>query len=178
MEVEYDLTRDDLFAFQWRAAYDSPRGRRTRRKLYAGWLVAVLLFVFVPAIGPHGIEIARVSWLFLIIAFATIILFQIVMERWLMRRAIRGLVRDEKPEKGQLGRHTVVLSETELVERTAVGEQRTSWAGVDRVEENPDYIFIYTTAAAAHLIPKRAFRDRQTAERFYQFSKARKEAAR
>ena len=47
-------------------------------------------------------------------------------------------------------------------------------AGVDRVEQNPDYIFIYTAPVAAHVIPKRAFRDAQEAERFYQFSRARK----
>jgi hypothetical protein len=64
-----------------------------------------------------------------------------------------------------------------VVESTAVGESHTSWAGVDRIEQNPEYIFIYTSPAAAYVIPKRAFRDMQEAEGFYQFSRTRKEAA-
>jgi hypothetical protein len=48
---------------------------------------------------------------------------------------------------------------------------------VDRVEQSPDYIFIYTSPAMAHLIPKRAFRDPHEAERFYQYGQSRKAAA-
>ena len=177
MEVEYELTLDDLFAFQWRAAFDSPLGRRTARKVYVGWFVALLLFAIVPAIGADGFAISRVSFTFLVIAFPTVILGQHFLQRWLMRRVILRLLRDEKPERGHLGRHKIVLGESGLVESTAVGESRTSWAGVDRVEQNPDYIFIYTSPAAAHLIPKRAFSDLEAAERFYQLSRTSQEAA-
>jgi hypothetical protein len=97
--------------------------------------------------------------------------------RRLMRRAILQLLKEEKPGRGQLGRHKVVLTESDVVESTAVGESRTSWAGVHRIEQNPRYIFIYTSPAGAHVIPKRAFRDTQEAERFYQLSKTSKEAA-
>ena len=44
MEIEYELTPDDLYAFQWRAVFVSPRGRRTRRMLYLLWVLAVVLF--------------------------------------------------------------------------------------------------------------------------------------
>jgi hypothetical protein len=79
LEVEYELTREDLCAFQWRGVFESARGRRARRTVY----------------------------------------------------------------------------------------------GVDSIEQSPDYIFIYTTPSAAHIIPKRAFRDPQAADAFYQFSGAR-----
>jgi hypothetical protein len=38
LEVEYELTRDDLYAFQWRAVFVSPRGRRLRRTSYLFWV--------------------------------------------------------------------------------------------------------------------------------------------
>ena len=60
---------------------------------------------------------------------------------------------------------------------TPFGESRTSWAGVDRVEQDQHNIYIYTSLAAAHVIPKRAFRDPQETDAFYQFSRAGKEAA-
>jgi hypothetical protein len=177
MELEYELTRDDLYAFQWRAAFESPRGRRIRRWVYLGWLLAIVLFAIVPAIGPDGFSISRVSFTFILVAYPIACLGQWFYETRMMRRAILQLVNDEKPDRGQLGKHRMALTENEVLESTAVGESRTSWAGVDRVEQNTDYIFVYTSPAAAHMIPKRAFRDPQEAEAFYQLAQARKAAA-
>jgi YcxB-like protein len=177
MEIEYELTLDDLYAFQWRAVFVSPRGRRARRTVYLLWVLAVLLFAIVPAIGADGFVISRISFTFIVIAIPIVFLFQWCQERWLVRRAIRQLLEDEKPGRGQLGKHRIIVSENGVSESTVVGESRTSWAGVDRVEQNQDYIFIYTAPAAAHLIPKRAFRNLQEAEAFYQFGRTRKEAA-
>jgi hypothetical protein len=177
MEVEYELTLDDLYAFQWRAAFTSPRGRRARRRVYLLWLLALVLFSIVPAIGPGGFVISRANFTFLVVALPTVFLAQWYLETRLMRRAILGLLREEKPGRGLLGKHRLVVSESGLIESTAVGESRTSWAGVDRIEQNPEYFFIYASAAAAHIIPKRAFRDMQEAEGFYQLTRASKEAA-
>jgi hypothetical protein len=146
--------------------------------VYLGWFLALLLLAVMPAIGADGLVISRVDFTFLLIAFPIVALGQWFLERRMIRRAIRHLLKQEKPGRGQLGRHRVILTQEGLVESTAVGESRTSWAGVDRVEQNPDYIFIYTAPAAAHMIPKRAFGDVQQAERFYQLSKTSKEAAR
>jgi YcxB-like protein len=177
MEAEYELTPDDLYAFQWRAVFVSPRGRRTRRTTYLLWALAVVLFAILPAIGADGFVISRVSFTFILVAIPIVFLFQWCLERWLIRRAILQMLKDEKPGKGLLGRHRIVLSQDGLIESTAFGESRTSWAGVDRIEQDPHNIYIYTSLAAAHVIPKRAFRDPQEADAFYQFSRARKEAA-
>lgn len=177
VEVEYELTRDDLYAFQWRGVFVSPRGRRVRRTVYLLWVLAVLLFAIVPAIGADGFVISRVSFTFIVVAILIAFLFQWCLDRWLIRRTILRLLEDEKPGKGQLGRHRMVVSEQGLVESTAVGESRTSWGGVDRIEQDPHYIFIYTSPGAAHVIPKRAFRGADEADAFYRFSRAGKEAA-
>jgi YcxB-like protein len=175
--LEYELTRDDLYAFQWRAAFQSPRGRRIRRWSYVGWLLAIVLFAIVPAIGPGGLDLSQVSFTFILIAFPIVALCQWFFETRLMRRLINRLLDEEKPERGQLGGHRVTLTEDGILERTAVNEQRTSWAGVDRVEQNADYIFIYTSPAAAHMIPRRAFPNTREAEAFYQLALTRKAAA-
>lgn len=177
MEVEYELTRDDLYAFQWRGVFVTPRGRRVRRTLYLLWVLAILLFAIVPAIGADGFVVSRISFIFIALALPTVFLFQWCLDRWLIRRTILQLLADEKPGKGHLGRHRIAVGEQGLVESTAVGESRTSWSGVDRVEEDPHYIFIYTSPAAAHVIPKRAFGRPEEADAFYHFSRARKAAA-
>lgn len=130
-----------------------------------------------PAIDSDGFVIARANFTFLAVAFPIVVLAQWYWERRLMRRALLQLLKEEKPGRGQLGKHRVVLTEGGLVESTAVSESHTTWAGVDRVEQNPQYIFICTSPVAAHVIPKRAFRDMKEAESFYQFSRISTEAS-
>jgi len=177
MEIEYEITPDDLFAFQWRAAYRSPVAKRARRKVYLYLFLALLLFSLLPAIGYDGFVIARANFTLVAVAFPVVALMTWRLDRRQTRRAILELLREEKPGKGQLGRHKLGLGEAGLVESTAVGESRTSWEGVDRVEQNREYIFIYTAPAAAHVIPKRAFSSPGEAETFYQLAGASREAA-
>jgi len=177
LQVEYDITRDDLYAFQWRAAFRSATGRRARRAVYLGWLLAIVLYAFLPAIGAHGITLSRVSPTFIVISLLVVFLLQWTLDRWLVRRAIHQLLEDERPDRGQLGRHRLILDEEGLTESTAVGESRTRWAGVDRVEQSRDYIYLYTSPAAAHVVPKRAFPDAEQADAFYRLSEARRQAA-
>jgi hypothetical protein len=177
MEVEYELTRDDLFAFQWRAAFRSPPARRAMRKAYLYWFLALLLFSLLPAVGAHGFDGSRASFAFMAVAFPLGALFHWLMVRRQTRRAILELLQEEKPGRGLLGWHRVGLGEAGLTEMSAVNDSRTAWAGVDRVEQDGEYVFIYTTPHAAHIIPKRAFGSPAEAESFYHLASASKALA-
>jgi hypothetical protein len=177
LEIEYDITREDLAAFQWHAVFESPRGRRLRRLSYLGWVLVVLLFALVTFIGADGFRVTPLSLMFFAVPLLIMLFLQWCLERWVLRRVIRHLMKDERPDRGQLGRHRVIVGEDGLSESTAVSESRTTWAGVDRVEQGADYIYIYVSPASAHVIPKRAFKDAAEAAAFYEFSQARKAAA-
>ena len=166
MQIEYELTSDDLFAFQWRGAFKSKIGRRSSRMSYVVGFLALLLISILPAISSDGFNIADVDLRFLVTAFVVLAFLNWFMTRWLMRRAINKLLSEVKQDKGQLGRHKVLLDENGVVESTTVGESRTSWAGIDRLEQNREYIFIYTQPQAAHIIPKRAFDSPHEAQAF------------
>lgn len=172
MEVEYEITPGDLYAFQFRVIQRSPVAKRARRSMYLYLLLAVAILTIVPAIGPGGFDVSRVSLGFFVGFFAFVAALSWFFEKRLTPRAIRDLIKEEKPDKGQLGRHTVKLDEAGVVESTVVGQLRASWAGIDRVEEDSDYIFIYTAAAAALLIPRRAFGSAEEADRFFQMATA------
>jgi uncharacterized membrane protein YhaH (DUF805 family) len=55
MEVEYEITADDLFAFHWRAAFGSPRAQRARRRTYLYWFLALLVMTLLPAISSGAV---------------------------------------------------------------------------------------------------------------------------
>ena len=65
MEVEYELTLEDLYAFQWRGVFETPRVRRLSRRVYVYWFLALFLFAALPAIGSDGFVISRMNFTFL-----------------------------------------------------------------------------------------------------------------
>ena len=65
-----------------------------------------------------------------------------------------------------------LLSDDGVVEKTAFNESKNLWPGIFKVTETADYIFIFITLHAAHIIPKRAFPDSESAARFVQAAAA------
>jgi len=179
IEVEFQITREDLFAFQWRAA-------TWRRMRLAGSDLAMLAAALVVmGLLTNGRDAFRLGWVSVLINMsgalvfvATVAVVLAYMNRRSARRALRAMIDDEKADGGSLGTHRIVLTEQELIETTAVAESRRAWTGMDRVEQDDGYVFIYTGPHAAHIVPKRAFADAAGATRFYETAKQLLEAAR
>jgi hypothetical protein len=79
--------------------------------------------------------------------------------------------------KGALGNHIISIDEAGITEISDVGDSRTAWGGVERVEEDEGYIFLYTGSIQAHVIPKQAFLSAGEAADFLQLAKAYRLAA-
>ena len=167
--VQYELTLNDLYAFQWRALQIPPTAGRLRRNRYVSVLLIALGITTLPALLSGYPVLTWLNVILFIVLVSVLTPVAGLIERHLSRSAIRDFVRREKPGKGQLGRHMVALYDDAVVETTATGEMRTTWAGVDRVEQDDNYIFIYTSAASAHVIPKRAFSGDAAGE-FFRFA--------
>jgi Ca2+/Na+ antiporter len=160
-EIEYELTLDDLFAFQLYAAQHSRTAKRLNRYVYiadaAIILVSAVLFM------PWLSYIALAGFLIFV---ATFLGLGWLLTRFLTRKAIRDHVSQEAPDKGLIGRHRISLDDDGLTESTAVGESRASWAGIDRIERTAEAVLVYTTATTAHVIPRRAFKTRADEDSF------------
>ena len=68
--------------------------------------------------------------------------------------------------------HIIAIAPDSITEISEVGESRTAWSGVEKVEENEEYIFLYTGSLIAHVIPKRAFISQDEASKFFQQARA------
>ena len=62
-----------------------------------------------------------------------------------------------REQKGVIGKHTLVLTDDGLIERTDYNETLHRWKGLFRVRESGHYIFLYVTEAQYHLMPKCSF---------------------
>ena len=119
MEIEYELTREDLYAFQWRSAYSSPRARRRAWKPYFFLFIVVLLVSLMGGIGADGFTFSFVKFSLLFVVFPIVALAIWLTTRITMRRFINQTLKEEKPERGQLGKHKVELQDSGVVESTA-----------------------------------------------------------
>ena len=164
IEVEYELTREDLFHFQKRASTATPVARRMIRRIRVSYVVSILVVAVL--MQPW------LSW----IAFSGFAIFCLVFvvggflwHRHTSRQLITEYVDDNTPEKGTLGRHRIVVDDSGLAESTAVGEERVRWPGVYRIDRDSIAFYIYTGPHKAHMIPLRAFSSPDDAERFFAF---------
>jgi hypothetical protein len=162
MTITYNLEPNDIRAFQKYALKHLPSARR-RRYITAAIVVAWSLWV---TLTSEHKEIG-----FLIFSFCMYMLvgWAIIRLLWFCSVRIvqwRSLKFDE--HKSLLCEHTITLEDDAIVEATPYGEARNLWSGIYQVVDAADYIYIFITPDSAHIIPKLAFPDTESAQRFYE----------
>jgi hypothetical protein len=86
-------------------------------------------------------------------AILTIPLSRILSSRT-MQMVLKKIL-DEGENKGLLCEHSIEIIDNGIVETTTVGEQKSNWAGIERISETDDYLFIFIGSCTAHVIPKK-----------------------
>ena len=155
MEVEFELTFEDLIEWGLYHAEHSPALRQARAGVAALGIgafggAAILLSYLFPAntvtFVPVGI-VAGTLWAALVPRYS---------RRWL--RALLAPVYAEGENRLLTGSHFLRLAPEALMGRTDFARTEIDWALVERIEETPTHVFIYISATQALIIPKRAFR--------------------
>ena len=151
MLLQYELTVDDLVAFNRYHCAQSPSVRRTK---YAAMFVVAMMLIAASYLIPATADVSRGVIFALAIGFAGLfaVIFNVTYPAS-MDRAIRRMCR-EGANKGLVGRHELEIDAEGLIERTEFNETRQSWRGVERIGETDDYAFIYISAIMAHVIPR------------------------
>ncbi len=173
MTIAFNVVLDDLVHFNRFHWQQSPWARRSR---FRSRVVVTLLGGFAGVVGAA--MAGMLSPLVLLAMFAVGAAFLWTMEfLWMyfclrvwQPRALRRVLAEGHNKKA-LGLHELELSDAGVFERTPHGESRQLWSSIERVVEDDRYVFIYTQATGAHVIPKAAFPDADTVSQF--FSKAR-----
>ncbi len=162
MTITYKLEPHDLRAFQRYAQKHLPSARRVRYILWAVIVGYALLLTLSSDDHRLGFRVFYFC--------VTLILFWLIMRicMFVFTRAMQWRSYTSDKHKSVLCEHTVTLAEDALIESTPFNEGRNLWSGVYRVIDTADYIYIFITLHAAHIIPKRAFSDIESARRFYE----------
>lgn len=151
MKIRFDLTMDDLLAFNRYHFMNSPAYRSS---LIVGMaMVSILplgltLFLIYNGRLPRLPVIAFGCGLTLFSMFGFYRRFPSAIDRT-TRRMFGN-------DQSLFGPHELEIEDEWLVERTDINASRQAWRGIQKIVETDDYVFIYLSAATAHVIPKAA----------------------
>ena len=151
MQIQFTNSIDDIVSFSWHHFRHSKSLQRWYR---IGFLVGPIFGAIYAVLFARWSLPSRIA-----LALAVAVAWAVWMwmyYRWWIPYSARKLTGEGK-NKGLLGGHTITITEEGLTETTEVNESRSSWEGIEKIEENEQYIFIYISAYQAHVIPKCAF---------------------
>ena len=160
MTAEYEITKDDLIAFNLYHNRHSPTARRQylRSWFYFPfiWLL-ICIGIWYLADKERGAPLQ--TFLDLLPLFSGVPLYLLFFP-WGYRRKLRKIVDgmvSEGQNRGLFSRHHITLSPEGVTVITADGQVSTTWRAVERVAVADGRAFIYTSAMAAVIVPGRAF---------------------
>jgi len=153
MDIEYEISTDDLVAFHLHQNEHSLafRGCRWGFQLIFGLITAggsVIYFM----VGDY-----LMASLWLVAAVLLVALAPCVLRGSIKRQIVR-LYRRGK-HRGGMGTHRLSLTPEGMVDATEESESRVLWSDVAKMAATDEHLFIYTSAETAIVVPKRAFSD-------------------
>lgn len=163
MELIYDLTKEDYLAFQLHAAKQS---ETVKRALIMQRLMGPVLFLLFALIVSWVTE----EWLpglFITFAVASV-LWVILYPKYFYGHIKRNVSKmlNESRNDNMFGLHTLVMDRKGFTEKNRAGEKKTNWSGIERVEENEAYFFLFISIMEAYIVPKRVFENEDRQEEF------------
>lgn len=180
MEIEYTPEKEDAIAFALFNMLQSPPLRHERRN---GLIISsIMLFLATLTIATLLITViskASISTS-LLIGLAISLFITIPSSISLSssykdnlnsntRKRISASI-DSGRNRGWLCKHRLVLDEEGLSTSSEYGEGHTKWSGIERVEQNDDYIFIYFNFSSAIVLNKKHFPSESAAADFFSFA--------
>jgi hypothetical protein len=158
MTLDYYLEIDDLVAFN--------KHYKKKSKSLKKLKTLIIAIGMIISIGPFILTVDSLLGKIIILLFGIIsFLFLYSLLQMLLNHnyIIKWYL---KSGKHDLGKHTVEIDQGGVTEKTAVSASSRSWDGIDRIEENDKYIFLFLSENSAYIIPKRAFSNESTIDAF------------
>ncbi|WP_255288064.1 YcxB family protein [Bacillus pseudomycoides] len=129
-----------------------------RSLFFQRYIVAIILFA-VPLsaflLGPPGQVYTELPFIFLLSGVIWILLYPAYFYKHIERNINKML--KEGSYSNLLGTHNVQIIDEGIIETNNGGETKLNWKGIEKVEENEAYIFIYVSSMSANIVPKHAF---------------------
>jgi hypothetical protein len=180
MIAEYEITKDDLTAFN---LYHHRHSPTIRRQYLRSWLVPAVFGLMVCsgiwylADQKRGTPLRTFLDLLPLFSFVPIYLLYFP---WAYRRKLRQTIESmtgEGRNRELFSRHRIVISPEGVTDSSELGQTSTAWRAVERVVTTEAHAYIYINALAAVIVPRRAFADAAEFEKFVRIAREHQENA-
>lgn len=161
-ELDYLVTADDIAYLNHYHATKSPTLRRSR----AAVGVSLTLFGVIGFLFSFGVP-----------GLGLVLMMSVVVGVWIAMGKRRGPTRqqtehirrlfDEGRNRALFGHHHIRLLEDRVEVSTEFSRGEVMWEGVERVEQDDNYVFIYVSALNAYVINKKYFPSEAAAQQFF-----------
>ncbi len=169
MTAEYEITAEDLEAFN---LYHHRHSPTARRHYLRAWFVPSLMWLLVCLGIWHLADRTRVTplrtFLDLMPLFAFVPIYLLYFP-WSYRRKLRKIIAgmvSEGKNRGLFSRHRVTVSPEGVTDAGEFGQNTTAWGAVERVVVSGGYAYVYISSLAAIIVPRRAFASASEFEEF------------
>ncbi|WP_381482139.1 YcxB family protein [Sporosarcina contaminans] len=152
MEIRYELTEEDVVAFNVYHVKNSNIGRNSLRWQRLASPLIFLLFAYLLSIFTE-IPAAPLLSTFTITAVIWV-LFYPKYFYWHITRQVRKMLKEGKNE-GLIGEHVLKMQKKGITDSTQNGETIVNWEAIKSFKEDIGHFYLYNSAISAYIIPKR-----------------------
>ena len=172
MRITFDTTLDDIHAFNTHYARTAALPQQSRKMVRGALTLTLASLMFALGVAFH---LPTAFWIInALVLFAWWQFYPRRVEA-MARRSTQKLYAEGR-NAGMLGPTTVTIEPEWLSEASSEREVRTRWRSVERMDETPDYVFLYVTGFSAVIVPRRAFVSPADQDAFLALARARLES--
>ncbi|SMB92077.1 YcxB-like protein [Desulfonispora thiosulfatigenes DSM 11270] len=164
MQIEYEITNDDILDFKMHTAENT---KSIQQYLYFSRYVVACIFLATPFIinGFRGDSLNKLLPLFTIPFFLWIIFYPVYHKNKYKRFFTKNMEKG-KDYKELIGKHSVTVGPKKVIDINTKGESKFKWNEVVKVDKNKQNAFIYTSETKAIIIPARTFENQNSFNEF------------
>ena len=169
MRVSFDTTLEDIHAFNTHYGQTAALPQQSRKMVRGALTLTLGSLMFALGVAFH-LPIA--FWIInALILFGWWQFYPRRVEA-MARRSTQKLYAEGR-NAGMLGPTTVTIEAEWLSEASSEREVRTRWRAVERMDQTPQYLFLYVTGFSAVIVPRRAFANPGEQDAFIELARSR-----
>jgi hypothetical protein len=152
--LEYSLTKEDYFNFNYYTTWQAPEKKSYRLKYWLKMASYILIGISIPVImEPRPLTLKNLLPLliiFIVLLFLSVYLYT----KYYLKISVNKFL--EKPDNCHVLLKTqLIISDTAIKEISEVAETTYKWEAIKNKIENKDYWYLYLNTNYGIVIPKR-----------------------
>jgi len=165
MKIEYEIDMNDIMQFQ---KYHLNNSQQMKKQILAVrlFIPIIIIGIFIAfKIGSESIiDLIKNYYMLFVVMILWFFLYPIIAKSSIFRLGKKYYL--EGKNKEVLCKHKITIGKNKITEETKNSKNEHTWDGIEKIVYTNDYIFIYTSALTAHVVPIRVFKNEDEKNKF------------